>query len=358
MQCGFDFKQWHTAVALNITYLNMNEATRERLFGWRHAVDHPVTLWITLALAVVLLVVPAVVLWLSRSRRIDEMMRRELWLRYFTWLVLIPLMIGPPLAGAFWTVLTVTALGIGCYVEFARNTPLSKQLPLNAVAILGIIAINFGALDHWWELFTAAFPVTICLVAIVALLPDKPEGYLQRVALAALAFALFGAGLGHLSYLANDAGYRPVLILLLLSVELNDVLAFMCGKLFGRRKLAPQTSPGKTLGGSLGALVLSSLLFAAIGQFVFTEPPLNHPAHLLTMGLLVSLLGQLGDLMLSSVKRDIGIKDMGALLPGHGGLLDRFDSLILVAPAMFYYIGFFQGLGMDEPLRIFTSAGS
>ena len=332
----------------------MSDATRERLFGWQHGLEHPVVLWVTAALAVVLLLLPILLWRLSRAKRVDDKMRRELWQRYITWLVLIPLMIGPLLLGAFWTVLAVTLLSIGCYLEFARNTPIKSQWPLHAVAIAGICVVNFAALDHWWELFTAALPVTICLLAIVALLPDRPGGYLQRVALAAFAFALFGAGLAHLSYLANDPGFRPILLLLLLCVEFNDVAAFTCGKLFGHRKLAPNTSPGKTLGGSLGALVVTSILFAAIGHFVFTEPPLNQLAHLLTMGLLISLLGQLGDLLLSSVKRDLGIKDMGTLLPGHGGLLDRFDSLILVAPAMFYYIGFFQGLGLDEPLRIFS----
>ena len=334
----------------------MSDTTRERLFGWWQGLDHPVVLWVTVALAAVLCVLPIFLWGLSRGNRIDDKMRRELWQRYITWLVLIPLMVGPLLLGAFWTMLAVTLLSIGCYLEFARNTPIKAQWPLHAVAISGICVVNLAALDHWWELFTAAFPVTVCLLAIVALLPDRPNGYLQRVALAAFAFALFGAGLAHLSYLANDPDFRPLLLLLLLCVEFNDVAAFTCGKLFGHRKLAPNTSPGKTLGGSLGALVVTSILFAAIGHFVFTDPPLNHWAHLLTMGLLVSLLGQLGDLLLSSVKRDLGVKDMGTLLPGHGGLLDRFDSLILVAPAMFYYIGFFQGLGLDEPLQIFTGS--
>jgi phosphatidate cytidylyltransferase len=166
-------------------------------------------------------------------------------------------------------------------------------------------------------------------------------------------FALFGSAFGHLAYFANDENYRPILLLLLLAVELNDGFAVICGKSFGRRKLAPHTSPNKTLGGSLGALVLTTLLVDLLGRFVFADTMAAWPA-LIGLGLLISIVGQLGDLTLSSIKRDLGIKDISNLIPGHGGLLDRCNSLLFVAPAAFHYIGYFNGIGLDQPTRILT----
>ena len=128
----------------------------------------------------------------------------------------------------------------------------------------------------------------------------------------------------------------------------------MSGKTIGRRKLLPNTSPNKTLGGALGAVVLTSLLAAGIGHYVFLDTPLDRTLHLLVLGLIISVLGQCGDLVISSIKRDLGVKDMADVIPGHGGLLDRFDSLLLVAPALFHYIGYFWELGLDQPTHIFT----
>jgi phosphatidate cytidylyltransferase len=99
---------------------------------------------------------------------------------------------------------------------------------------------------------------------------------------------------------------------------------------------------------------LTTVLVAGIGHFVFQGTDLDTPTLLVTLGVIVSGLGQLGDLMLSSVKRDLGIKDMGDTIPGHGGILDRFDSLILVAPAIFHFVHYFVGVGLEEPARIIT----
>lgn len=132
-----------------------------------------------------------------------------------------------------------------------------------------------------------------------------------------------------------------MVILILLSVELNDIFAFCCGKLFGRAGSRRGTDPNKTLAGSARAMVLTTLLVIVLGHFAFAGSPLAQPHHLIVIGLLISTLGQLGDLMLSSVKRDIGVKDMGHLIPGHGGLLDRFDSLLLHS-RVFHYVQYMR----------------
>ena len=332
----------------------MNSQTRERLFGAGHAFDHPITLGATLALAALLLLTPVVIWLLVRLGRIDAKLRAELLLRYRSWLVLTPLIVLPILLGAAWTILAVCILSLLCYNEYARATGLFREKIISLVVVLGIFALTFTELDHWYGLFVALVPFTIGILAIAAILRDQPQGYIQRVALGVLGFTLFGSCLAHLGYLANDWNYRPWLILIFLSVELNDVFAFLVGKTLGRRKLAPNTSPNKTVAGAIGALALTTLLMMGAGPFVFQGTVLANWYHLLILGLLISSLGQFGDLMLSSIKRDLGIKDMAATIPGHGGLLDRFDSVILVAPAMFHYIGYFVGVGEDQVRRIFT----
>jgi phosphatidate cytidylyltransferase len=332
----------------------MNPEARERLFGASHAFDHPITLAVTLALALLLLLTPLVIWLLLRLGRIDAKQRSELMLRYRSWLVLTPLILLPILLGAAWTILAIGILSLLSYREYARATGLFREKAVSAVVVVGILALTFTELDNWYRLFVALVPFTVGVIAIVAILRDQPQGYIQRVALGALGLILFGSCLGHLGYLGNDPNYRPLLILIFLSVELNDVFAFLVGKTLGKRKLAPNTSPNKTIAGALGALVLTTLLVMGVGSLVFQGTVLASPIHLVILGVLISVLGQFGDLMLSSIKRDLGIKDMAATIPGHGGLLDRFDSIILVAPAVFHYVNYFVGVGTDQAPHVLT----
>ncbi|EYB68826.1 hypothetical protein DEIPH_ctg017orf0200 [Deinococcus phoenicis] len=148
--------------------------------------------------------------------------------------------------------------------------------------------------------------------------------------------------LGHLAYLLvlpplHPAGGVGLLLYVVIVTQLNDVAQYVTGKAFGRRRIVPQVSPGKTWEGFLGGLGVTlavSLLIA----------PLLTPLHLweaATLGLLLPAVGFVGDVTLSAVKRDLGVKDASSLIPGHGGILDRVDSLTFTAPVFFHFIYYF-----------------
>ena len=126
-----------------------------------------------------------------------------------------------------------------------------------------------------------------------------------------------------------------MLLLLLLIVWAADVGAYFAGKTFGKNKLAPQISPGKTREGLVGGLVLAPVVALIATYFM----PIAHIefTHLVVLSLLVALVSVGGDLMISLHKRTSGFKDSGNILPGHGGILDRLDSLLVAAP--FYALG-------------------
>jgi phosphatidate cytidylyltransferase len=334
----------------------MDASSKERLWGYRHALDPPFVRGFLIGLLALLIAAPLCLWILQISRKTPLERRRELWARYRSWLVFVPLMVGPILLGAGWTIAAIALMSVLCYREFARATGMFRQPAISSLVVLGILAVTFAVADHWYGLFVAITPLFIGVMAAVALCADQPKGYIQRVALAVFAFLLFGMCFGHLAYFANDSQFRSILLWLILCVEFNDVFAYIVGKAIGRAKLAPNTSPNKTVAGALGALVLTTTLAAGLGAMVFSGSAVDSPLKLITLGLIVSLSGQLGDLTLSSIKRDLGIKDWAATFPGHGGLLDRCNSLLFAAPAAFHYIGYLRGIGLDQVPRIFSNA--
>jgi phosphatidate cytidylyltransferase len=332
----------------------MSQVTRERLFGFRHAFDDRLTIVLTLTAAILFLLAPLLIFILTRAANSTSDKRKELWDRYRSWIWLALFILIPILAGAFWTILAVATLSFLCYREYARITGLFRERTISPIVVVGILFITFAALDNWYRLFVALFPLTVALIAIGGLIADQPKGYIQRIGLGVLGFALFGSALGNLGYMANDWNYRPILLLIIFAVELNDIFAYICGHLFGHRKFVPNTSPNKTVGGALGAIALTTPLVAVGAHFVWFDTALDMPARLLGLGIIASVMGQFGDLMLSSIKRDLDLKDTAKLIPGHGGILDRFDSLILVAPAVFHYVSYFVSFAPGQPERILS----
>jgi phosphatidate cytidylyltransferase len=140
--------------------------------------------------------------------------------------------------------------------------------------------------------------------------------------------------LGHFLMMRNLERGRLWVLFTLVAVYFGDTLAFYVGRAWGKRKMAPQISPGKTVEGGLGA-VAGSVAGALVSKLIFFPPiPL---LHVLVLGGAVGVVGQLGDLWESLLKRSVQVKDSGALIPGHGGLLDRIDSVLFAAPLVHYY---------------------
>jgi len=154
--------------------------------------------------------------------------------------------------------------------------------------------------------------------------------------------------------MTNDTQYRSLVLLLIFCVQLNDVFAYIAGKSLGGPKLAPQTSPNKTISGALGAVVLTTLVVYWLGGIVFPTGQLAEPLQRVVLGFLISIGGQFGDLTISSIKRDLGIQQTGVLIPGHGGVLDRVNSLLLSAPAMFHFVNHFRLIGLDQATNLFS----
>ena len=173
-----------------------------------------------------------------------------------------------------------------------------------------------------------AMPVhTIAIVYIIPIYRNQYEGMLRRATLATVALVYLGWFPAHLAYLANYRELYAYVLFLMFGTELNDAAAFFAGKLFGRRPLVSRISPGKTVEGALGALVVVLAYVLATRAWLprFGWVEWTFSVVVLWIG------GTMGDLVMSFIKRETHQKDMGTLIPGHGGVLDRFDSLLFVA---------------------------
>ena len=272
----------------------------------------------------------------------------SMWHIYRGWLIMVPIFFAFIIMGRIPIILGLFGLSLYGFIEFARATRLIQRRWITRVVYLGILTVAVFALvlDLKTGYFGAygffmALPVyTICLILLVPILQNRYEGQLHSLALGITGFIYFGWMFGHLSFLANSDYSINYLLYLIFAVEINDISAYTFGKLFGRHKLRSQISPNKTIEGSIGALFVSMCLPWA---FRATFPEFG-PLQLIWTGLIVGIGGQLGDLTISVIKRDMGIKDMGSLIPGHGGILDRIDSLIFVSPLFFHMTRYFGAL--------------
>jgi len=208
-------------------------------------------------------------------------------------------------------------------------------------AYLSIVPQFYFAGLEWYGMFIIWIPVYMfLLLPFRQVLIGDNEGFLENTSRVQWGLMMFVFGLSHLAYMmtlgpidGNGVGGKELVLYLVLLTELNDILQYIWGKSIGKTKIVPKVSPNKTVEGFLGAFVSISLLAVA---FSFLTP--FSWLEALIAGMIISGGGFIGDVVISMVKRDIGVKDSGNMLPGHGGILDRVDSLIYTTPLFFHYV--------------------
>jgi phosphatidate cytidylyltransferase len=210
-------------------------------------------------------------------------------------------------------------------------------------AYLAIPVQYYWVHAEWYGMFIIFIPVfCFLLLPVRMLLIGETEGYLRATATLQWGLMTTVFSLSHAAFLLilrekthPEVAAGPGLMLCLVALtELNDVAQFVWGKTLGRARIVPIVSPKKTWAGFLGGVMTTTLLAIFLGTFL---TPMDHLQSAVA-GLIIGIGGFFGDINLSALKRDLGIKETGSLLPGHGGILDRVDSLTYTAPLFFHYV--------------------
>jgi len=273
----------------------------------------------------------------------------SIWRTYRGWLIMAPLFFLCAAIGHHALVVLFTGLSLLGLKEYSRATGLYRDWLMTGATYVGVLALavlcfvqdpHQPGVTGWYGMFIVLPVYVVALILLIPIIRNQVKGQLQAMSLAIIGFIYIGWMFGHLAYLTNSHHAINYLLYLVFAVELNDVAAFTFGRLFGKHPFRDVISPKKTWEGALGAFAVSMglpwLMRFALPGFGTRE--------LILTGVIVGIGGQLGDLSISVIKRDVGIKDMGATIPGHGGVMDRIDSLIYVAPLFFHMVRFFKGL--------------
>jgi phosphatidate cytidylyltransferase len=246
----------------------------------------------------------------------------------------LPIVLGSAYLGG-WFLFALVAIGglIALHELYRLARPLR---PLVLAGYGGALAAFFGAEVSGADWMLAGFLLTFVLSFVFAAVSETRQSTTVAIAATVLGAAWIGLGLGHLLLVRElDVYGRLALITILLTVFVTDTLAYVGGRVAGRHKMSPVVSPGKTWEGFVvGAVAGVLTTFVAL----YKEAVFADTWRALVLGAVIVAAATLGDLFESLVKRDLGTKDTGRLLLGHGGVLDRVDSLLFAAPAAYFTI--------------------
>ena len=307
----------------------------------------PHLIWLLLGVAVILVIATVIgeVLRARVAPNGDNPVIENLNARIAAWWGMVILLSLAFLAGKAGVVILFAVLSFSALREFLTLTAKARADHWSlAAAFFIVLPLQYWMVGvDWYGLYSIFIPVyAFLLMPVVSALRGEPKGFLSRVAETQWALMICVYCVSHVPALLSlhIEGYegRSVILIawLIFTVQLSDVMQYVWGKLFGHRLVAPHLSPSKTWEGLIGGVLTATTAGAAL--WWMTPFSMLQAAG---MALAVTLMGFFGGLVMSAIKRDKGVKDWGHLIPGHGGFLDRLDSVVFAAPIFFHLTRWF-----------------
>lgn len=267
---------------------------------------------------------------------------RELRLRIQSWWIILGIVSASLTVHRNGTLLLFAYVSFLALKEFLSLIPTTHQIHRKIFfgTYFTIPIQYYWAYQNHYQLFTAFIPIYlfICL-SLMMVMSGITSGFLRTASTLQWAVTTAVFSISHTAYLMNilpisdtNGGPSGLVLYLLALTELNDVAQYIFGKIFGRNFIVPKISPKKTWEGCAGGILTTTTLSAFVAPYL---TPLTF-LQSIYFGILISVAGFLGDVTMSAIKRDFQIKDTGTTIPGHGGILDRIDSLTFTSPLFFH----------------------
>ncbi len=266
-------------------------------------------------------------------------------IRLITAIIALPFALIPIWVGGVWLyVLLMIASAIGFY-EFNKAFDIKEP----ALFVFQVVGTGFLFLSHALKEpeYIMAGGLVLLIMGFIFYIMKYPKMRIEAVMFSVFAFVYIGVTLYHVLLIRgmNEIGFYMIWLVLLISFG-SDTFAYLVGSAIGKHKLAPLVSPNKSIEGAIGGLIGSIVLTVVYIGFVNSQIHQFSDIQIIgfaLMGFVGSIVSQFGDLSASAMKRARGIKDFGKLLPGHGGILDRVDSILFVTPFIYYVTLFILG---------------
>lgn len=266
----------------------------------------------------------------------------ELRQRIQSWWWMIAILFGILLAPTAISIAFFALLSFLALKEFFSIMP-TRQADRRILlwAYLAIPLQYYWVATNWYGMFLIFIPIYVFLfLPMRAVFIGETKGFIRSLGTIHWAVMLSVLCISHIAYLLQlpvineQAGALGLVLFLIFITQFNDVCQYIWGKTLGKHKIIPKVSPKKTWEGFIGGVVTVTLIAGLLAPYLTPLTMLEG----FVAGTLIAISGFVGDVVISSVKRDLAIKDSGTLIPGHGGLLDRVDSLIYTAPLFFHYL--------------------